>query len=96
MSTKKLISYNSEKHPEVARFFEELEDTNLTSHYVREAIKFYQQYKEQNITIQPINAQNNNIHHEIKENEEELIESKPQQKNNDDDHEPFDPKGFFN
>lgn len=48
MSTeKKLISFNTEKHPEVARFFSELEDTNLASHYVREAIKFYQQYKNQ-------------------------------------------------
>lgn len=46
MSThKKLISYNTEKHPEVARFFKELQETNLTSHYVREAIKFYEQYK---------------------------------------------------
>lgn len=45
MSTKKLISYNSEKHPEVARFFERFEDTNLTSHYVREAIVFYEQHK---------------------------------------------------
>ena len=48
MSTlKKLISFNTVKHPEVAHFFSELEDTNLTSHYVREAIKFYEQYKNQ-------------------------------------------------
>lgn len=48
MSTlKKLISFNTVKHPEVANFFSELEDTNLTSHYVREAIKFYEQYKNQ-------------------------------------------------
>jgi hypothetical protein len=44
LSTKKLISYNKEKHPEVARFFGAFEDTNLTSHY---AIKFYEQYKNQ-------------------------------------------------
>ena len=42
---KKLISYNTIKHPLVAQFFDELEDTYMASHYVREAIEFYQQHK---------------------------------------------------
>ena len=54
---KKLISYNTEKHPEVSDFFEELEDTNLTSHYVREAIKFYKKYKNTTPATEPIRSQ---------------------------------------
>lgn len=42
---KKLLSYNTIKHPLVAQFFDELEDTNLASHYVRQAIEFYQEHK---------------------------------------------------
>ena len=42
---KKLLSYNTIKHPLVAQFFDELEDTNLASHYVRKAIEFYQQHE---------------------------------------------------
>lgn len=42
---KKLISYNTIKNPLVAQFFDELDNTNLASHYVREAIEFYQQHK---------------------------------------------------
>lgn len=46
MSTKKkLLSYNTIKHPLVAQFFDQFEDTHLASHYTREAIAFYQQHK---------------------------------------------------
>lgn len=52
---KKLLSYNTIKHPLVAQFFDELEDTNLASHYVRQAIEFYQLHKN-NETLQTISS----------------------------------------
>lgn len=40
---KKLLSYNTIKHPEVTAFFDSLED-GVHSYYMREAIKLYMQH----------------------------------------------------
>ncbi|WP_186673510.1 hypothetical protein [Sporosarcina sp. BP05] len=92
---KKLISYNTIKHPLVAQFFDELEDTNLASHYVRQAIEFYQQHKNegtlstQSVTNVPVANQKENT--SVSQPEEISGDTGA----SDDKYSDFDPKGFI-
>ena len=92
---KKLISYNPTKHPEVAKFFDDLEETNLSSHYVREAIKFYMQHKienspliEKEVSIQPDQV--------LKVERNNTTETPETENQSEGKYESFDPNSLFN
>lgn len=94
---KKLISYNPTKHPEVAKFFDDFKETNLSSHYVREAIKFYMLHKSEDSSFveKEIPIQSDQVLKMENKNVSEPTEPKDEDQSTD-KYESFDPNSIFN
>lgn len=96
---KKLLSYNTEKHPLVAKFFDEI-GSGLQSHYIREAIEFYIKYRDSinnssstpTVPIEPVPRVNANT---TNENTNENKQPEPSVKKDDDNYTDFNPSDIL-